>query len=91
MELLKIQKGEFLKQIKVEEDKDRYLLLKIQEQLEDRGITRENILYLTKDLTEVQKQKLEGLYKEQINKYEKSFENYKNKIILIREKLKYNK
>ena len=77
----------FLKSIKVEEDPDTVKLLKIQDELERRGINAKNAFELTKDLSEEQKQKLETLYKEQIKKYKLSLENYKNKIISIRKKI----
>ena len=77
----------FLKSIKFEEDPDTVKLLKIQDELERRGINAKNAFELTKDLSEEQKQKLETLYKEQIKKYKLSLENYKNKIISIRKKI----
>ena len=42
---------------------------------------------LTKDLTAEQKRKLELLYENQIKKLETSIDSYKNKIILMRQKL----
>lgn len=80
-------KNSFFKSIKFEKDPDIVKLLKIQDKLERRGINTENALELTKDLSEEQKQKLEKLYQDQINKLELSLENYKNKIISIRKKL----
>jgi len=90
MDVFNIQKREFINSIKYEKDNEKCMLLKIQEELEKIGINKENILYLTKNLTKEQKQRLEDLYKEQIKKYEIRFENYKNKIISIRKKLKNN-
>ena len=80
-------KNSFFKTIKIDEDPDKAKLLKIQEELEKRGINEKNAFELRKDLSEEQKQKLETLYKEQIKEFELSIENYKNKIINIRRKL----
>ena len=74
----------FLKSIKFEEDPDKQKLLAIQEELEKIGINKKNIFKLTKDLSASQKEKLELLYKEQINELEQSIEKSKNRIILIR-------
>ena len=60
-------KNSFLKSIKFDEDPDTAKLLKIQDELEKRGINEKNAFELTKDLSKEQKQKLEALYKEQIN------------------------
>ena len=80
----------FLKSIKFEEDPDKQKLLAIQEELEKIGINKKNIFKLTKDLSASQKEKLELLYKEQINELEQSIEKSKNRIILIRKKLAEN-
>lgn len=80
-------KNSFFKSIKFEEDPDTLKLLKIQDELERRGINAKNAFELTKDLSEEQKKKLETLYKDQIKEFELSLENYKNKIISIRKKL----
>lgn len=80
----------FLKSIKFEEDPDKQKLLAIQEELEKIGINKKNIFKLTKDLSASQKEKLELLYKEQINELEQSIEKSKNRIILIRKKLTEN-
>ena len=77
----------FYNSIKFEEDPDISKLLKIQDELERRGINEKNAFELTKDLSEEQKKKLETLYKDQIKEFELSLENYKNKIISIRKKL----
>ena len=47
------------------------------------GINKENIVLLTKDLSEDEKQKLEELYEMQIKQLKSNIENYKNKIIKI--------
>ena len=80
----------FLKSIKFEEDPDKQKLLAIQEELEKIGINKKNIFKLTNDLSASQKEKLELLYKEQINELEQSIEKSKNRIILIRKKLAEN-
>lgn len=77
----------FFKSIRFEEDPEKKMLLKIQDDLEKMGIDRENVYKLTKDLTDDQKIKLEGLYREQIKAYQTSINNYKNKIINMRKKL----
>ena len=73
-----------LKNIKFEEDPDKAMLLKLQDDLEKDGINAENAYKLTKNLSETQKNKLLNLYKEQIKMYETSIKNYKNKILAIR-------
>ena len=80
----------FLKSIKFEVDPDKQKLLAIQEELEKIGINKKNIFKLTKDLSASQQEKLELLYKEQINELEQSIEKSKNRIILIRKKLAEN-
>lgn len=74
----------FMKSIKYEEDEEKLKLLKIQEELEQKGISKKNIFNLTRGLSENQKQKLEDLYKVQIRELELSTENCKNKIISMR-------
>lgn len=69
------------------DDTDITKLLKIQNELERIGINEENVYRLTKDLTAEQKRKLELLYENQIKKLETSIDSYKNKIILMRQKL----
>lgn len=83
-------KNSFYKSIKLDEDPDIAKLLKIQDELERRGINVKNAFELTKDLSEEQKQKLETLYTDQIRDFELSIQNYKNKIISIRKKLAEN-
>lgn len=80
-------KNDFFRTIKYEEDPDKYLLLKIQDDLEKKGINKDNAYELTKHLTEVQKKKLLNLYQEQIKRYEISIENHKRNILVIRRKL----
>lgn len=80
-------KNSFLKSIKIDEDPDKNMLLKIQDDLETKGINEKNAYELTKDLSDIQKQKLLHLYEEQIKKYEISIENHKNRILAMRKKL----
>ncbi len=82
-----VESNDFLKRIKYTEDPDKAKLLKIQDDLERKGINKENVIQLTKDLSELQKQKLESLYKEQIENYKLSINNSKNKILKIRQQL----
>ncbi len=77
-------KNSFLKSIKFQEDPDKAMLLKLQDDLEKNGINAENAYNLTKDLSETQKRKLLDLYKEQIKMYEASIKNHKNKILAIK-------
>lgn len=71
-------------------DKDKFYLLSLQDEIERKGITRENILSLTKDLSKEQKIKLKDMYFNQIEKLESSLQNYKTRIIKIRSELKFN-
>ncbi len=77
----------FFKSIKFEQDPEKAMLLKIQDDFEKMGINKENAYKLTKDLTNAQKTELENLYRQQIRNYQISINNYKNKIIGIRKKL----
>lgn len=81
------KKQEFFNNLRNQQDSDRDLLLKIQNELEKRGINKENAKLLTKDLSSEQKAKLENLYINQIADYEKSIKNYKNKIVEIRKQI----
>ena len=81
------KKQEFFNNLRNQQDPDRDLLLKIQNELEKRGINKENAKLLTKDLSSEQKIKLENLYIKQIADYEKSIKNYKNKIVEIRKQV----
>lgn len=82
-----VESNDFFKHIKYTEDPDKAKLLKIQDDIERKGINKENVIQLTKSLSELQKQKLEKLYKEQIEKYKLSINNSKNKILKIRQEL----
>lgn len=81
------KRNSFAEAIKFEQDPDREKLLNIQDEIEKRGINRKNVIELTKDLSDLQKQKLVALYKEQINALETSIKSYKNKIIAIKGKI----
>lgn len=83
----KNDKNNFINSIKHNEDPDNILLLKIQDELEKNGINYNNAYELTKNLTNEQKIKLSNLYKEQINNFESSIENSKNKIISIKKQI----
>ncbi len=82
-----INNSSFLKSIKFEENPEKTMLLKIQDDFEKMGINKENAYKLTKNLTDIQKAKLENLYIEQIKNFETSIKNHKNKIITMRKKL----
>lgn len=80
---------EFVQSIKFEEDKEKTMLLNIQDELEKREINKKNVHELTKDLTQEQKERLEELYKTQIKEYETSLENYKRQILKLRKKTQF--
>ncbi len=82
---------EFIESIKIVDDKEKENLLKIQDEIEKRGINKENILALTKNLSDNQKNALKQLYREQIEELNFSTQQYKKKILKIKsdlEKLK---
>lgn len=70
----------FKQSIKVEEDKERLRLLKLQDDFSKGYILEEEI-------SEEDVEKLHQLYDEQIEELNKSTENYKRKIMEIRKKL----
>ena len=74
--------------IKIVPDKEKEMLLKIQNEIERNGITPENIIELTKNLIENEKQRLKQLYIEQIDALNSSTENYKKKILQIKSNIK---
>lgn len=80
-------KNLFLNYIKFKEDPDKAMLLKIQDDLEKKGINAENAYNLTKNLTDNQREKLINLYEEQIRNYETSLNNHKDRILAIRKQL----
>ena len=82
---------EFIESIKIVPDKEKKILLKIQDEIEKKGISKENILALTKNLSDNQKNALKQLYSEQIEELNFSIQQYKKKILKIKldlEKLK---
>lgn len=70
---------DFINSIKFKEDPDKAMLLKLQDEIEAKGINKENVYELTKDLTQMQKEKLRELYQIQIKEYETNIENYKRR------------
>ena len=78
---------DFLESLKVAPDLEKDMLLKIQNRLKEDGATPENVLKLTKNLTENQKESLKHLYKEQISDLELSIENHRRRIVEIRREL----
>ena len=74
----------FMESIKIVPDKEKEMLLKIQDEIEKEGILPEKILELTKKLSDSQKKRLKQLYSEQIENYNASTENYKKKILKIK-------
>lgn len=80
----------FIKSIKIEPDKEKELLLRIQDEIEKKGINKNTVLLLTQDLSEEQKKRLKKLYKEQIDDIKLNTQNYKQQIIKIQKKLAAN-
>ena len=74
----------FMESIKIVPDKEKEMLLKIQDEIEKKGITPENVLELTKNLSDSQKKRLKQLYIDQIEGLNESIENYKKKILKIK-------
>lgn len=74
----------FMESIKIVPDKEKEMLLKIQDEIEKKGITTENVLELTKNLSDSQKKRLKQLYSEQIERLNESTEKYKKKILKIK-------
>ena len=66
---------------------DKEMLLQIQEQIEKKSITIENIIEITRNLSNEQKEQLKQLYIEQIEKLKLSTENHKKKILKIKSKI----
>ena len=74
----------FMESIKIVPDAEKEMLLKIQDKLEKEGITLENVLKLTKNLSNNEKQRLKQLYLEQIDDLNSSTVYYKKKILKIK-------
>lgn len=79
--------NDFFNSLKYTEDPEEKKLLKIQEDLEKIGINQQNVYILTKELTEVQKEKLLQLYNVQINDLNTKIERLKSNIIKIRKRI----
>ena len=77
-----MSKIEFMQSVKIVPNKEKEILLKIQEKIKEKGICKENIIELTKNLTYIQKRELIKLYIEQIESLKSNTEQCKNKIIL---------
>ena len=71
----------FFKEMK---DNNVSLRIYIVNKIEKKDISLENIIELTKNLTEREKQRLKQLYLEQIDDLNSSTENYKKKILKIK-------
>lgn len=84
------KKSDFINSIKVEKDEEKELLLKIQDEIEEKGINKNTVMLLTQELSEEQKQRLKQLYIEQINDIKRSTQNYKQSIIKMKKKLEVN-
>ena len=78
----------FMESIRIVPDAEKEFLLNIQNKLEKEGITLENVLKLTKNLSNSEKQRLKQLYLEQIDDLNSSTENYKKKILKIKSSIK---
>ena len=81
----------FMESIKIVPDAEKEMLLKIQDKLEKEGITLENVLKLTKNLSNNEKKRLKQLYLEQIDDLNSSTENYKKKILKIKSDIQNSK
>ena len=81
----------FMKSIKIVPDKEKEMLLKIQDEIEKKGIIPDNVLELTKNLSDSQKKRLKQLYREQIEDLNYSTENYKKKILKIKSNMQSSK
>ena len=78
----------FMESIRLVPDKENEMLLKIQKELEIKGITTENVLELTKKLSDSQKQKLKLLYINQIENLNSKTELCRIKILKIKKNIK---
>ena len=77
----------FINSLKIQSDKETEFLLKIQDEIEKRGINKNTVLQLTKSLSKEQKAKLKQLYNQQISDFQMSTQNYKQHILKIRNNL----
>ena len=74
----------FRESIRIAPDNEKEMLLKIQDKIEKNGITVENVLRFTKDLSDSQKERLKQLYREQIDGLNSSIKNYKKRILRVK-------
>lgn len=81
------KQNDFFNSLKYTEDPEEKKLLKIQEDLEKIGINQKNAYNLTKELTEVQKEKLLQLYNVQIDSLNAKIERLRNNIIKIKKSI----
>lgn len=77
----------FWESIKIKPDREKEMLIKIQDEIEKNGRNKEKILELIKKLSDSQKIQLKQLYSEQIKELDFSIEQYRRKIIKIRSNL----
>lgn len=87
----KMEKISFIESIKVVPDLEKEQLLRIQNEIEKQGMSKEIIKELTQNLTDSQKERLKKLYCNQIAGIEKNIEMYKQKIIRIKSRLRKSK
>ena len=86
-----MEKISFIESIKVVPDLEKEQLLRIQNEIEKQGMSKEIIKELTQNLTDSQKERLKKLYCNQIAGIEKNIEMYKQKIIRIKSRLRKSK
>lgn len=77
---------DFIESIRIVPDKEKEMLLRIQQKIEETGINKKYILALTKNLSDSQKERLKQLYNRQIEDLNHNIEQYKTKIINIKAK-----
>ena len=88
--MISMYNTDFINYIKIIPDKNKEYLLKIQNQIEKKGINKKDIFEITKNLSDNQKRMLECLYIKQIEELKNSTEQYKRKILNIRKNIKHN-
>ena len=79
--------SDFLEYIKIREDEDKQLLVKIQSLISKYGVNKKNIAKVTKELTKEQKDKLKQLYQKQIETLKNDILTCKNKILKIKKEM----
>lgn len=80
-----LNKEKFESNIKLDEKKQK--LLKIQNELTNKGINSENLLRLTKNLTQAEMKQLKELYIEQNKRLNEQLDMYKNKILILKKQI----